>query len=98
MICNSPIEFYFGQTITTVHIRFNGHRSCFKTIDSKYILSALSLHIYEKHPEHFELKLDNFSAGIVKSSGPKSLNRLEDYYIYTSKADSISLNRYKVVT
>ena len=95
--CSIPIEFYFGQTVNPAHIRFNGHRGCFKIENFKFDSSALSHHIFNKHPEHFPNKLNNFKFGIVKSCGPKALNRLEDYYIYTSKADTISLNRHKVV-
>jgi hypothetical protein len=95
--CNSVIEFYFGQTVTAAHLRFNGHRNCFKIENCKYELSALSHHIFYKHLDHFPEKLKNFKFGIVRNSGPKTLNRLEDYYIYTTKADTISLNRYKVM-
>ena len=91
------IEFYFGQTATAAHLRFNGHRNCFKIENCKYDLSALSHHIFYNHPEHFPEKLKNFKFGIVRNCGPKTLNRLEDYYIYITKADTISLNRYKVM-
>ena len=55
------------------------------------------MHIYENHLERFGDKLKNFDFGIVKSIRPTSLNRLEDYYIYVTKADIVSLNRYKVM-
>ena len=96
-ICNLTIEFYFGQTVTPANIRFNGHRSSFKLDDFKYKVSALSEHVFDKHPEVFDSKLNNYKVGIIKSCKPKDLNRYEDYYIYSTKADSISLNRYKVL-
>ena len=95
--CNDK-AFYFGQTTTPLHIRFNGHRGCFKTNNFKFNDSALSHHIYTKHLENFDSKLLNFKIGIVRSCSAVLLNRLEDYFIYSSKADIISLNRYKVVT
>ena len=96
--CPSMTQFYFGQSINPNHIRFNGHRGCFKLLNDKYFQSALSQHIFEKHPELFENRLKNFSFGIVKQSSPKGINRLEDYYIYSTKADVVSLNRYKVTS
>ena len=93
-----PCEFYVGQTINPLHIRLNNHRSCFKLTSFKYEQSALSLHVFEKHIDTFPEKLNNFNFGIFKSSTPKELNRLEDFYIYISKADSISLNRIKVIS
>ena len=63
----------------------------------KYNYSALAIHIYEKHLDQFENKLKNFDMGIIKCVKPTSLSRLEDYYIYSTKADTISLNRYKAL-
>ena len=65
-------EFYFGQTTNALHLRFNGHRSCFKTENLKFNDSALSYHVYT--------------------------SLLEDYFIDSTKADTISLNRNKVMT
>ena len=97
-LCNKQ-AFYFGQTTTPLHTRFNGHRGCFKTNNLKFNNdSALSHHIYTKHLENFVSKLLNLKIGIVRSCSAVLLNRLEDYFIYSSKADIISLNRYKVVT
>ena len=73
--------------------RCNGHRDEFK-LDG-YEKSALSLHIMDKHPEHFGEKLDNFDFGIVKSVNPMDLHRAEDCLIFITKADTIGLNRYK---
>ena len=91
-------QFYFGQSTNPIRTRFNGHRGCFKLKDYKYTQSALSQHTYEKHPEHFDIELRNFNFGIVKQCSPKQLNRLEDFYIYSTKADIVSLNRYKVTS
>ena len=95
--CTDRTEFYIGQTTTAVHTRFNGHRSCFKVENLKFNDSALSHHIYNKHVEHFPDKLRNFDIGIIRMCSADLLNRLEDYFIYSTKADIISLNRYKVV-
>ena len=74
--------------------RCNGHRDKFK--EDNYEQSALSLHIMDKHPDSFNKKLDCFDFGVVKKSCPKNLNRCEDYYIFTTNADTVGLNRYKV--
>ena len=94
--CSDRKEFYFGQTTTALHTRFNGHRACFKLDNFKYNDSALSDHVYNKHLDNFQDKLKNFDIGIVKMCSADSLSRLEDFYIYSSKADLVSLNRYKV--
>ena len=96
--CIEKQEFYFGKTVTPAHIRFNGHKGCFKLENLKFEDSALSHHIYFEHPEFFGDKLANFMFGIVKDSSAMQLNRLEDYYVYSTKADKISLNRYKVAS
>ena len=93
--CNC--EFYLGKTVNMVRTRFNGHRGCFKLENCKYTDSALSMHIYDVHLDKFGDKLNNFNMGIVKGVKPTSLNRMEDFYIYTTKADTVSLNRYKVI-
>ena len=95
--CTDRSEFYIGQTTTPMHIRFNGHRSGFKLDNFKFNDSALSHHVYNKHIDNFHDKLFNFDVGIIRMCSADLLNRLEDYYIYSSKADIISLNRYKVV-
>ena len=59
--------------------------------------SALAYHIWDKHREHFHKKLDNFRVGIVKSTSPEGLDRAEDYFVYATKADTMGLNRYKVL-
>ena len=72
----------------------NGHRACFKTTD--FTKSALSNHIYNDHLEKFENKLKSFKFGIIKKVSPFRLDITEDFYIYTTNADTIGLNRYKV--
>ena len=96
--CKALESFYIGQTINMARSRFNNHRSCFKSDSScKLNDSALSLHTYEEHLDTFENKLSNFDMGIIKVVKPSTLDRAEDFYIYSTKADSISLNRYKAV-
>ena len=58
--------------------------------------SALSMHIYDKHPNSFGDKLINFDFGVVKHVAPTRLDRVEDYYIFVTQADLRGLNRYKV--
>ena len=96
-ICNDPCNtgsFYLGQTVNSLMNRCNGHRECFKM--PKYEDSALSMHIYDKHPEHFPNKLLSFDFGVVKTVSPMQLNRKEDYYIFMTDADTKGLNRYLV--
>ena len=68
------------------------------TLNMNNLLSHSIFMMYIVHPEHFELKLSNFDFGVIKSCSPKDLNRLEDFYIHSTMADTISLNRYKVVS
>ena len=56
----------------------------------------MSMHIMDKHPEHFSEKLNNFNFGVVRVVSPMQLDRAEDCYIYITEADSLGLNRYKV--
>ncbi len=87
-------DFYFGQTVNTLMSRCNGHRDKFKLVNEDK--SALSHHIYENHLEKFDLKLENFNFGVVKKVCPRQLDRVEDYYIYCTDADTKGLNRYLV--
>ena len=95
--CDNPCRdgFYFGQSVNCLRERANGHRASFT--DGLYKKSALSFHTWDKHREHFQDKLDNFSVGIVKSTSPAELDRAEDYYVVATKADTVGLNRYKVL-
>ena len=93
--CENPNEFYVGQTCTALNERMSGHRSSFKT--GKQENSALAIHTFNKHLDHFDKNLRNFNVGIIKEVPPKMLDRVEDYFIYYTKAESQSLNRNKVV-
>ena len=93
--CPDNKEFYFGQTSNCLRERANGHRACFA--EAKYKLSAMSYHTWEAHRELFDNKLDNFKAGIVKSTPALQLDRSEDFYIVKTNADIAGLNRYKVM-
>jgi len=90
-----PIQFYFGQTSTAVHTRMDGHRSSFNDIE-KFENSALSNHVFHEHLDRWDDKLANFRLGIVKEVSPRLLDRTEDFYIYSTKAETQSLNRIKV--
>ena len=72
----------------------NGHRQKFNV--NLYDKSALSYHIYAEHFELFGEKLNNYDIGIVRSVRPMDLDRVEDFYIYNTRADVVSINRYKV--
>ena len=95
--CDNPCRdgFYFGQSVNCLRDRANGHRACFN--EQLYKKSALSYHIWDKHKEHFDQKLNNFRVGIVKSTSPEGLDRAEDFYVVATKADTMGLNRYKVM-
>ena len=95
--CEGNSGFYFGKTFNKSHVRFNSHRSCFKVSNNVYEKSALSHHVFMEHLDNFPLKLCNFKVGIVGQAPPRRLDRLEDFYIYTTKADVLSLNRYRAV-
>ena len=92
-LCPKNDNFYVGQTTNTCRGRNNGHRGKFN-VDS-YKQSALSYHIFEDHPDHVALELKNFSLGIITSTSPQALDRLEDFYVEWTDAE-LSLNRYKV--
>ena len=92
--CNHCLDFYFGQTVNTLMSRCNGHRDKFKF--GKEDQSALSHHIFEKHLENFDHKLDNFKFGVVRQVDPRQLDRVEDFYIFSTNADIQGLNRYLV--
>ena len=94
-LCQNNESFYVGQTISSCRGRANGHRADFT--DADFRKSALSYHTHEDHPEHFGKKLKNYKLGVIKSTRPMNLDRLEDYYVEATKAD-LSLNRYKVTT
>ena len=87
---------YFGQTVTKAHVRFNGHRKCFKNNSPEEIgKSALSQHCLEKHPQH--LSLSNFRVGIVKACKADDLDREENRFVSKFRTDVIGINRIKVI-
>ena len=92
-LCRHCREFYFGQTTTPLHIRFNGHRSCYKTNNWKFNDSALSYHIYTNHSKNFYSKLLNFKIRIVRSCDAVLLvlDRLIDYTLYIRQKPTSSL-------
>ena len=94
-LCKENESFYIGQTVNSCKMRANGHRACFT--ETQYKKSALSYHIYKDHPQYFSKKLSNYSVGIIKSTSGAGLDRAEDYYVDSPKAD-LSLNRYKVTS
>ena len=93
-ICIHCFDFYFRQTVNALMSRCNGHRDKFKV--GKEDQSALSHHIFEKHLDNFGQKLENFKFGVVKQVDLRQLDRVEDYYIYSTNADKQGLNRYLV--
>ena len=78
-----------------VRERANGHRACFA--EDAYMKSAVAYHIWDKHRDNFHCRLENFRAGVVKCTSPEELDRVEDYYVVATKADTMGLNRYKVL-
>lgn len=100
-ICSSsPIalkeDTYFGQTVTPMHVRMNGHRGKFK-IDENLLFeqSALSMHCYLAHRSQFDMK--HFKLGIVKKVRPMELDREEDMFINRFRTNIFGLNRIVVV-
>ena len=92
-ICPDNKSFYIGQTVNSCQKRANGHRASFS--EKNFKKSALSFHIYRDHPEHKAKKLLNYSLGILRSCNATELDRTEDYFVESLKAN-LSLNRYKV--
>lgn len=98
--CMLPLKLkedsYFGQTVTPMHIRMNGHRNKFK-IDSSLTFekSALSMHCYLEHKIDFSMKL--FKLGIVKKVRPVVLDREESKLINRYRTNIWGLNRIVVV-
>ena len=92
-ICVDNDSFYMGQTTNSCQTRATGHRACFNP--KSFEKSALSLHVYEDHPQHIAKKLSNYKMGVIKTVSAANLDRAEDYYVEKYNAN-LSLNRYKV--
>ena len=92
-LCENNDNFYVGQSVNSCRDRANGHRGRFNKRDFKK--SALSYHMYKDHPLDVHKKLSSYSLGVIKSTSPANLDRLEDYYVEHLDA-KLSLNRYKV--
>ena len=82
-----------GQSVNSCRDRANGHRGKFSKVHHKK--SALSYHVYKDHPLYIDKKLSNYKLGVIKSTTPINLDRLEDYYVDLFDA-KLSLKRYKV--
>ena len=97
---NSPQKLkedtYFGQTVSPMHVRMNGHRSKFK-IDSTltYEKSALSMHCFLAHKSSFSMSF--YKLGIVKKVKPVDLDREEARLIDKFRTKIWGLNRIVVV-
>ena len=96
VICGCLLQFYFGQTVNPFRTRMNGHRGDFKVENSIFEKSALSMHVFNEHIDDFDKKLTNYDLGIIKSVNPSQLDRVEDFYIFKTRADITGLNRYNV--
>ena len=100
-VCNVTVrvfkeDSYFGQTVTALNTRFNGHRSCFViSSDLLYEKSALSMHCFLQHKGKFDLNL--FKLGLVKKVTPILLDREESVCISKYQTDIWGLNRIAVV-
>ena len=100
-LCNTltPVlkeDTYFGQSVSAMHIRMNGHRNKF-IIDSRLLFekSALSMHCYLVHKENFSMEY--FRLGIVKKVRPLELDREENRFINKYRTNIWGLNRIVVV-
>ena len=83
---------YFGQTVTPMHIRINGHRNKF-IIDErlKFEQSALSMHCLKN-----DFDMGIFKLGIVRKMAPLDLNREEEKFIFNFRTNVLGLNRIVV--
>ena len=76
----------------------NGHRDKFNT--EKYDKSALSMHIFNDHPDSVGSTptqgLANYELFLIESTNAINLRQREDFYIWRTEAEIRHLNRYKV--
>ena len=90
---------YFGQTISEVRTRMNGHRSAFKTDKDgnrpHHGKSALAQHCFDQHRS--QMSMDIFRIGFVRICKLSDLDREECRYINKYRTEIIGLNRIKVI-
>ena len=87
---------YFGQTTIKAHLRFNGHRDCFKIDDcASYSKSALSQHCFDVHPDQMDLSV--FKLGIVLRCAAPDLDREENRFVSKFRTNIFGLNRIKII-
>jgi hypothetical protein len=99
-LCNKLVQVlkedtYFGQTVTAMNTRMNGHRSKF-VIDKRLLFekSALSMHCFLVHKENFSMEY--FKLGIVRKVRPVELDREESRLINKFRTNIWGLNRIVV--
>ena len=94
--CQLCSQAYFGQPVTPMNSRMNGHRNKF-VIDKRLLFehSALSWHSLLEHRNNFSM--DHFKLGIVKKCRPVDLDREEQKFISRFRTEIFGLNRIKVV-
>ena len=100
-VCNAIIrvykeDTYFGQTVTSLHERFNGHRRSFSiTPELLYEKSGLSMHCFLEHKNLFNLNL--FKVGMVKKVAPLMLDREENRVVEKYQTNIWGINRIAIV-
>ena len=92
--CRLCKDVYFGRSMNRANIRVSGHRACFKP--NKLKDSAMATHIFKDHIEELSEGLNNFNFGILETTTPTNLARREDFYVWSTNASVLHLNRYKV--
>lgn len=99
-LCNKLVQVlkedtYFGQTVTAMNTRMNGHRNKF-VIDNRLLFeqSALSMHCYLVHKENFSMEY--FKLGLVNKVRPIELDREESRFINKFRTNIWGLNRIVV--
>ena len=76
----------------STHVRFNGHRKCFKVNDLEAIgISALSQHCFDKHAHCSTFYLSDFRVGVVKVCKAMYLDREEKRFVTKFRTDIIGV-------
>ena len=95
-ICIHCLEFYIGHTDQSFRERVTGHRSSFNSGNENS--SALAYHIKNCHPDSLMNKLHNFMLCILEDVGcPSRLDRREQFFIDSTRAKIIGLNRHDAI-